>query len=186
MWRLSHHPRSSGSVAGRPGVSGASNRAIDQSGRMPALRPRAHGRRREPVITIKQPMADAIFTAQKDIENRHGRIRDPDDGGVWLGRLWINAGQDPNRSRFDRWANERGVSLPEEPLVRGAIIGCVELYDIVGNAESIWASPTYRYHWKLRRPKLLVNPVPWQGAQHVQWIRPPRGKLRPARARRRS
>jgi hypothetical protein len=153
---------------------------------MPELKPRAHGRRREPVITVTQPMAAAIFTAGKDIENRHGRIRNPSDGDIWLGRLWINASQDTDRSRFDKWANDHGVWLPPEPLVRGAIIGCVELYDIVEDAESIWASPTYRYHWTLRRPKPLANPVPWRGAQHVQWIRPPRGRLRSTAKKHRS
>jgi hypothetical protein len=72
----------------------------------------APGRRGEPILTVRQPWASAIFHAGKDIENR-----------VWptdyRGRLWIHAGLATARAEPDRWAEEHGLWLPEEPLPRG-------------------------------------------------------------------
>ena len=101
------------------------------------LKPRAHGWRGEPVIAVRQPMAMAIFVAGKDVENKGWRIRRPDDGTYWLGRIWICVSQRTKRSDFDQWARRRGIWLPEEPLVRGAIIGCVELFDVVEGSRSV-------------------------------------------------
>jgi hypothetical protein len=140
----------------------------------------------EPVITVRQPMAAAIFIAGKDVENKNWRIRNPADGEYWTGRLWINAGQSTKRADFDKWADQRGIWLPEEPLVRGVIIGCVELFDVVEDSTSSWAAPKkYRYQWRLGRPELLTRPVPCRGALYPQWIRPPRGTRSRARRRRR-
>jgi hypothetical protein len=131
------------------------------------------------MVTIRQPMAAAIFMAGKDVENKNWRIRRPDDSAFWIGRMWICASKRTKRADFDSWAHQCGISLPEEPLVRGAIIGCVELFEVVEDSTSIWAAPEkYRYQWKLRRPEVLIHPVPWQGALHAQWIRPPQGRRR--------
>jgi hypothetical protein len=137
------------------------------------------------MVTIRQPMAAAIFIAGKDVENKNWRIRNPHDREFWFGRIWICASQRTNRSDFDRWARQRNLWLPDEPLVRGAIIGCVELFDVVEDSTTIWAAPKkYRYQWKLRRPELLIHPVPCRGALYPQWIRPPRGTRSRARRRR--
>lgn len=40
----------------------------------------------------------------------------------------------------------------------GAIIGSVELYDIITDSESEWAEPG-RYHWLFRNPHILQEPL---------------------------
>jgi hypothetical protein len=105
----------------------------------------------EPVLTVRQPWASAIFLAGKNVENRPRPTR-------YRGRLWIHAGLFKNRDEPDRWAVEQDIWVPAEPLPRGAILGCVELVDCVDDYDSPWALPGY-YHWVLRQPKLLVRPV---------------------------
>jgi hypothetical protein len=138
----------------------------------------ARGRQGEPVLTVRQPWASAIFNAGKDIENR-----------VWptnyRGRLWIHAGLATTRAAPDRWADEHGLWVPPEPLPRGAIIGSVDLAEIVRNSPSPWALPRH-YHWVLRQPMLLVRPVKWKGSLGLTFIRPPQGAIRSARRSRRS
>jgi ASCH domain len=130
------------------------------------------------VLTIRQPWASAIFVAGKDIENRGWATE-------YRGRLWIHAGLHKNRKEPDRWAQREGLWIPEEPLPRGVILGSVELLAIVEKAESVWALPG-ELHWLLRRPRLLLRPVPWTGGLTLKWIRPPQGTTMPARRSRKS
>jgi hypothetical protein len=88
----------------------------------------------EPVLTVRQPRASAAFVAGKDVENRKTRTH-------YRGRLWIHAGLHPSRREPDRWAERNGIWLPEEPLPRGVIVGCVELVDCVEDSDSPWALP---------------------------------------------
>ena len=138
----------------------------------------APGRQGEPVLTVRQPWASAIFNAGKDIENR-----------VWAtdyrGRLWIHSGLATARAEPDRWADQHRLWVPPEPLPRSVIIGSVDLVDIVRNSTSPWALPRH-YHWILRRPMLLLRPVKWKGSLGLTFIRPPQGATRPARRSRRS
>jgi ASCH domain len=143
----------------------------------PRLEPGA-GRAGQPVLTIRQPWASAIFVAGKDVENRSWR-------SDHRGRLWVHAGLHRSREAPDRWAKRHGLWVPEEPLSRGVILGSVELVDIVRDADSPWALGG-QFHWLLRRPRLLVRPVPWNGVLGLKWIRPPQGKTVPARRRRRT
>ena len=122
----------------------------------------------EPVLTLRQPWASATFHAGKDVENRPKRTH-------YRGRLWIHAGQ------YDKpvdTAREEGLGLwiPEEPLPRKVILGCVELYDCVEDSDSDWALPG-QYHWLIRRPMLLVRPVWHTGQLGFSWRRPPQGRL---------
>ncbi len=128
----------------------------------------------EPVLTVRQPWASAIFVAGKDVENRSWSTEH-------RGRLWIHAGSYAHRDEADRAAAERGLWVPEEPLPRGVILGCVELVDCVRESESPWAVPDM-FHWLLRRPMLLERPVAHEGKPGLWWRRPPRGRL--VRARR--
>ena len=120
------------------------------------------GHRGEPVLTIRQPWASAIFLAGKDVENR-GWTTD------YRGRLWIHAGRFKSRDEPDRWAKRHRLWVPEEPLPRGVILGSVELVEIVANADSAWA---------LRVTPLAAAPtatasraVPWTGGLTLKWIR---------------
>src|SRR6266550_7295764 len=126
----------------------------------------------EPVITLRQPWASAVFYARKDIENRTWAT-------PYRGRLWIHAGKNPARQDA-RLEERRGLWLPEEPLPRGVILGCVELVDCVRRADSPWARRGH-YHWLLSRPMRLKRSVPRNGELGLSYIRPPRGELIRAR-----
>jgi len=128
----------------------------------------------EPVLTVRQPWASATFLCGKDVENRKTRTR-------YRGRLWIQASLFKSRSGPDRWADEHNVWLPQEPLPRGVIIGCVELFDCIEHSDSEWALPG-QFHWLLGRPMLLKRPVAHTGRLGFSWRRPPQGQL--VRARR--
>jgi hypothetical protein len=70
----------------------------------------------------------------------------------------------------------RVLSLPEEPLPRGVILGSVELVDCIDDAESAWALRG-SFHWVMRRPKLLARPVAHTGNlgfHRPAHLRPPR------------
>jgi hypothetical protein len=127
----------------------------------------------EPVLTIRQPWASAIFHAGKTVENRPRRTH-------YRGRLWIHAGEFRRRDDADSWATGQGLWLPEEPLPRGVILGSVRLVDCIDDSDSPWAHPG-SYHWLLQSPMLLVRPVPQKGSLGFSWGNPPRGELRRTR-----
>jgi hypothetical protein len=124
----------------------------------------------EPVLTVRQPWASAIFRAGKTVENRRRRTH-------YRGRLWIHASSFSRRDHADQWAADHDLWLPAEPLPRAVILGSVELVDCIEDSESPWALPD-NYHWILRSPMLLVRPVPHTGSLGFSWRRPPRGELR--------
>jgi len=132
----------------------------------------------EPVLTIRQPWASAIFRAGKEVENRPRPTH-------FRGRLWVHAGLFRDRADADRWARRNDLWIPEEPLLRGVILGSVELVDCVADSASPWALRG-NYHWMLRHPMLLTRPVHHHGGLGFSWRRPPRGERRSARRHRKS
>ncbi len=132
-------------------------------------RPRGRARARppghEPVLTVRQPWASAIFEAGKNVENRTWTT-------AYRGRLWIHAGVAKTRRDADAWAEANGVSLPGEPLPRGVILGSVELVDVVRDADSPWAMEDH-YHWVVSRPTILRRPLEWRGGLGLRFIEPP-------------
>ena len=116
------------------------------------------------ILTIRQPWASAIIYASKDVENRSWTT-------TYRGRLYIHAGMrlDPD-----------DVLPAAVPVVHGAIIGYVELTDIVTDSLSRWAEPG-QYHWLLANPVPLPSPVPAKGRLGL-WL--PGEKLAAALARR--
>lgn len=132
----------------------------------------------QPVLTIRQPWASAIFRAGKNVENRSRPT-------TYRGQLWIHAGAYFSREEPDRWAAQQELWLPQEPLPRGVILGCVDLVDCLEDADSLWALPDY-YHWVLKRPMLLDRPVPATGGLSFVWRRAPQGRLSRARRARAS
>jgi hypothetical protein len=106
---------------------------------------------RECAQTIRQPWASLIICGEKDVENRTGTTR-------YRGVLAIHAAH-----RFDQdlqpW--QRSIAAKVDAFPRGAIIGVVELIDIVRDSTSRWAEPTC-YHWVLANPR-AVAPVPVRG-----------------------
>ncbi len=91
-------------------------------------------------LSVRQPWAWAIVAGHKRIENRTaGAIA---AGGMGLGPICIHAATGLKQDEF-QWAHWRlhrhGVACPRpEDLVRGAIIGTVEVTDIVAQSDSDW------------------------------------------------
>jgi hypothetical protein len=127
----------------------------------------------EPVLTVRQPWACAIFRAGKDVENR-GRPTN------YRGRLWIHAGLSTDRQKADKWATKHDIWLPEEPLPRGYILGSVELEDCAEESRSIWAIDD-NYFWVLSNPRVLHHPVRHTGQLGFAWRNPPKGKTTKAK-----
>jgi hypothetical protein len=98
------------------------------------------------ILTIRQPWASAIIYVGKDVENRSWTT-------TYRGRLYIHAGMrlDPDE-----------VLPAGVPVLHGAIIGHVELVDIVTSSSSRWAE-SGQYHWLLAQPVPLTSPVPATG-----------------------
>lgn len=101
-------------------------------------------------LTIKQPWAWAILLAGKDVENRSWSTD-------YRGPLLIHAG-----ASFDRLAQlpQRTPPVPDD-LVFSAILGVVDLVDVVEASRSKWFSGPYG--WVLRNPRPFRSPVAGPG-----------------------
>jgi len=98
-------------------------------------------------ITVKQPYAELIIAGAKTVENRSWQIKH-------RGLLAIHAGRDRRVLR--------SLGLKPHRFVLGAVIGLVELVDIVEDHTSPWATDE-RYHWVLVNPRRLLEPVVLRG-----------------------
>ena len=91
-------------------------------------------------LSVRQPWAWAIIYGGKVIENRsRGSIR---AGRMVPGRICIHAatGMKEDEYRYAHWRLARhGVACPRpDALVRGGIIGTVEVTEIVTQSDSEW------------------------------------------------
>lgn len=102
-------------------------------------------------LSVRQPWAQAIFIAGKDVENRAWSTE-------YRGRLWIQAGK-----VFDHTAPEH-IAKAAADAPRGYLLGHVDLVDCVRNHRSAWADRG-QYHWLLRNAVLLDEPIPFRGLQ---------------------
>ena len=104
-----------------------------------------------PAITVHQYWADAIVDGYKDVENRTWRT-------AYRGPLFIHAG----KSKKSMPASDRvmraiaGIPANTDPVL-GAIVGIVDLVDIVSDSESLWAEPG-ELHWLLANPR-RIEPI---------------------------
>lgn len=112
-------------------------------------------------LTVRQPWAWAIIYAGKDIENRNWRTH-------FRGRVAIHAAAGMTREEYE-WGRKylqqrnRKVKMPAyEDMVRGAIVGTVEIVDCVEDSDSRWFGGEYGF--VLSRPKRLPEPIPCKGA----------------------
>ena len=118
------------------------------------------------VLTIRQPWAWAVVHGGKDVENRSWPTQH-------RGALLVHAG-----SAFEPDGYEVVKELatrpppPAQDLVRGAIIGVVDVVDCVRDSDSAWAVAG-QWHWCLRDPRPLDPTVPCPGCLGL-W-RPPAG-----------
>lgn len=109
-------------------------------------------------LTIRQPWAWAIFNG-KDIENRDWPTR-------FRGRVAIHAGKGMTDAEWKAardYCKARGLVIPvPDVLLRGWVIGTVEIVDCVSSSDSPWFMG--RYGFVLRNPQPLAIPQPAKGA----------------------
>jgi hypothetical protein len=116
-------------------------------------------------LSVRQPWTDAIFLRGKDVENRTFRTN-------YRGPLLIQASR-----TFDREAPRKG-ELPDSYVI-GAILGIVDLTDVVDNSPSSWAKPDH-WHWLLDKPRLLAEPIACAGKLGIFEVEIPLGALKKA------
>jgi hypothetical protein len=112
-------------------------------------------------LSIRQPWAELILRGRKIYEIRPRTTRE-------RGRIWIHAGL-----VFEmRSVEQAGLAMPD--LVRGALVGTVEIVDCVPFTQEIaeemravggyfgtWSPGGYA--WAVTNPQRLATPVPWRG-----------------------
>jgi len=97
-------------------------------------------------LSIHQPWAWAIFHAGKDMENRAWST-------LYRGELAVHATRLESGCRLPVGV----MPPPDEALVLGAVIGLVEIVDVVRKSDSPWFSGPLGF--VLRNPRLLAKPV---------------------------
>jgi hypothetical protein len=107
-------------------------------------------------LTIQQPWAWAIIHGGKDVENRPQNCR-------FRGRFYVHAGLKLSDDGLEWMEQDLGIRGPVE-FQHGVITGTVELYGVVRDSDSPWATPGC-YHWLLRDPRPLARPMPARGRQ---------------------
>jgi len=91
-------------------------------------------------LSVRQPWAWAIIYAGKDIENRSWQA--VNHGLRQRGRIAIHAAKGMTRDEYEDTVDflvSRGVGCPDaKDLMRGGIIGSVEVVDVVSESASPW------------------------------------------------
>lgn len=122
-------------------------------------------------LSVRQPSAWAIIHGGKGIENRSlGSIR---AGRMVPGRICIHAatGLKEDEFRYLHWRlAQHGVACPRpDALIRGAIIGTVEVTEIITESDSEWFGGEAGL--LLSNPK-AIDPIPASGALgYFEWTR---------------
>lgn len=103
-------------------------------------------------LSVRQPWATLIVEGIKDVENRMWTTR-------YRGTLAIHAGRTPAEvldagSPYKHYVSGPTSGVDIERLVFGAVIGVVELVDVVHGHPSKWAINGC-YHWLLASPRRL-------------------------------
>jgi len=110
-----------------------------------------------PALTIKQPFATLVARGIKDVENRSWFTTYRGPFFVHAGRSWVS-----EEMPVDLW-------LPSPDLFTyGAILGTVNLTDVIRDSESPWAIKG-QHHWLLDHAELWDEPMPWRGQMGLWW-----------------
>jgi hypothetical protein len=113
-------------------------------------------------LSIIMPWPLLIMNYGKDVENRSWKTD-------YRGRILVHVSKKPRPDYRDIFNNVFFPNLTEGEWGEinrewcGCIIGSVELADCVQNFKSPWAE-SGMWHWVLRDPVLLENPVPVRGS----------------------
>jgi hypothetical protein len=111
-------------------------------------------------LSIRQPWAHAIIYLGKDVENRDWRTN-------FRGTIAVHASQGMTFDEFNDFISFAGqfslADIPDpEQLVRGAIVGLVDIVDCVSDSSSDWFQGDYGF--VLANPRALTKPIPCKGA----------------------
>jgi hypothetical protein len=99
------------------------------------------------ILSIRQPWLSLILSGDKDIENRTWSTN-------YRGMIALHASQ-----KLDTHSEHYN---PRENYALSAVVGVVELVDIVTASRSLWAEPDH-YHWVLKNPIRLPQPIHMHG-----------------------
>jgi hypothetical protein len=123
-------------------------------------------------LSVRQPWVDAIFELGKDVENRSWRT-------PYRGPLLIQASKTIDREGV--CVGGCGSCCERESFVTGAILGIVDLTDVVDKSASGWAEADC-WHWLLANPRLLAEPIPCAGKPGIFEVEIPLGALKGAKS----
>lgn len=116
-------------------------------------------------LSVRQPWAWAIIHAGKDVENRDWRR--PNPGLAFRGRVAIHASSGMTRDEYDAIMPASAPPIPPAHLlVRGAIIGHVQVMDIIRDpGREMITSPWFNgpVGIMLAHP-VAIEPIPCAGA----------------------
>jgi ASCH domain len=100
-------------------------------------------------LSIRQPWAWLIVSGYKDIENRTWET-------LYRGRVMVHAGKSMTRAEYDDCDNfvaQYAIDLPPfKKLVRGGIVGSVEIVACTRASDSRWFVGPFGF--VLRQPRL--------------------------------
>jgi ASCH domain len=114
------------------------------------------------VLSVRQPWAWALVSGHKDVENRTWSTKH-------RGFVAIHAAMRRDVDGFDA-LKQMGLTVPEA-LPRGAVVGVIELVDVVRHHSSPWASGD-GFHWVVGRA-VSTEPLPMRGRRGLFGAPPP-------------
>ena len=141
-------------------------------------------------LSVRQPWAWAIIHAGKDIENRSWQA--VNHGLRQRGRIAIHASKGMGKAEYEDARDTieaNGAKCPDaHKLLRGGIIGSVEVVDVVSESESPWffgprglvlrnpiacefvpaVGQLGYFAWTEADPSIVPSPEPWMRKQHRQ------------------
>lgn len=119
----------------------------------------------ELALSVRQPWAWAIIHAGKDVENRDWRK--PNPGLKFRGRVALHASSGMTQDEYDAIMPRSAPPIPPPHLlVRGAIIGHVEVVDVIRDP----GRHTINSEWffgpvgLMLRDPVAIEPIPCAGA----------------------
>ncbi len=108
-------------------------------------------------LSVMPPWPFAIMHLEKDVENRGWNTSH-------RGPLAIHASKTWSQNGYEYISDIMDEHVPsEEHHVFGAIVGIVDLVDVVHDYDSGWAMPGSEWHWVIENPRELKQPIPFRG-----------------------
>ncbi len=109
------------------------------------------------VLAVRQPYAWLIVSGHKTVENRTWDTS-------YRGRLYIHASGQMHRTPLAELEGQFDIEIDQSALTMGAIIGHVDLVDVVTQSSSPWFEGPYGF--VLSNPT-AIKPVPALGRLRI-------------------